>query len=278
MVQRRCLVVKVITINVDKGGVGKTTLAFNGAYYLKTQGYRVLLIDLDPSTNLTFRFEEAIDIDVEHTVEAFFKGEAAPKPLQVDEQIDLIAGHAGLPLLQREIEQGMQRRYLLAWYYQNLQELEEKYDYILIDTHNDHSVITNNALVIADKVLAIANVDADAMGKLALEEAHVEHLKKMEMDFVTGKSFVNAQVVKVGNKVKKGSEARADDRNFALAFEQLVAKDSSFLGYFYESGQMAKAKTENKTIFHLKDDPRYQQKCHKVNYEQTEQLFEKIFA
>lgn len=270
--------VKVITINVDKGGVGKTTLAFNGAYYLKEHDKRVLLIDLDPSTNLTYRFPKAVDVEFEHTVEAFFKGEKAPVPVTVAEGIDLIAGHAGLPLLHTEIEQGMQRRYLLAWYYQNLPTLKETYDYILIDTHNDHSVITNNALVIADKVLAIANVDADAMGKLAVEEKHIEHLKKMEVDFTTGQSFVNAQVVKVGNKIKKGSEARADDRNFAFAFEQLMAKDTSFLGYFYESGQMAKAKTENKTIFHLKNDPRYQQNCHKANYEHTEKLFEKIFA
>src|SRR3989344_848181 len=43
---------KLIFVN-NKGGVGKTTLAFNCAVSFSSQGYKTVLIDLDPQCNLT---------------------------------------------------------------------------------------------------------------------------------------------------------------------------------------------------------------------------------
>ena len=37
----------------NKGGVGKTTLAFNCAMYFAKQGYKTVLVDLDPQCNLS---------------------------------------------------------------------------------------------------------------------------------------------------------------------------------------------------------------------------------
>lgn len=44
---------KTIAIFNNKGGVGKTTLTYHTAYALSELGHRVLLIDLDPQSNLT---------------------------------------------------------------------------------------------------------------------------------------------------------------------------------------------------------------------------------
>lgn len=47
---------KVVSIINYKGGVGKTTITSNLAAGLSQKGYKVLAIDLDPQSNLTFSF------------------------------------------------------------------------------------------------------------------------------------------------------------------------------------------------------------------------------
>ena len=44
---------KIITFAAIKGGVGKTTLAFNFGEWLAKKGHKVLFLDLDHQCNLT---------------------------------------------------------------------------------------------------------------------------------------------------------------------------------------------------------------------------------
>jgi cellulose biosynthesis protein BcsQ len=44
---------KIISLFNNKGGVGKSTLAFHLSNILAELGYRTLIIDLDPQCNLT---------------------------------------------------------------------------------------------------------------------------------------------------------------------------------------------------------------------------------
>lgn len=48
---------KVISFLNQKGGVGKTTMAYNVAFALANRGQRVLAIDLDPQANLSMLFD-----------------------------------------------------------------------------------------------------------------------------------------------------------------------------------------------------------------------------
>lgn len=50
-------VAKVISFLNQKGGVGKTTMAFNTAHALASQGKKVLCLDMDPQSNLTLLFD-----------------------------------------------------------------------------------------------------------------------------------------------------------------------------------------------------------------------------
>lgn len=48
----------------NKGGVGKTTLAYHLAHMLARVGYRVLAVDLDPQSNLTAAFLDEDSLEV----------------------------------------------------------------------------------------------------------------------------------------------------------------------------------------------------------------------
>lgn len=56
--------VPVLTFFNNKGGVGKTSLAFHLAWMLSEMGKRVVAIDLDPQANLTSAFLSEDDLDV----------------------------------------------------------------------------------------------------------------------------------------------------------------------------------------------------------------------
>ncbi|WP_262489541.1 ParA family protein [Listeria monocytogenes] len=119
--------------------------------------------------------------------------------------MSLIAGFEGLSELTKELEAGKGRGYLLSWFYANIEEIEQKYDFILIDTHNGFSILTYNAIALADTVVVIADIDEDAIEKLTVEEQHIEELKGSFVNPMTNQSFVNAQLVKIGNKVQSNT-------------------------------------------------------------------------
>ena len=53
---------KIITFAAIKGGVGKTTLAYNYGEWLANQGSRILFIDLDHQSNLTQTYQRMIKL------------------------------------------------------------------------------------------------------------------------------------------------------------------------------------------------------------------------
>ncbi|HIX69741.1 ParA family protein [Enterococcus diestrammenae] len=269
---------KSFTVNIQKGGVGKTTLTINGAYYLiEKEDANVLLIDMDESINLSKRFKELVsegeDIPEESTVREFFTNTGNPKPIKISDQMDLIYGYDKLAELEKEVEAGKGRGYLLAWYFKNLKELESKYDYILIDTHNSFNIFTDNAIAMSDYVLAIADIDEDAIEKLRVEDRHVEELKEAFINPITSESFVRAKVLKVGNKVQNNTH---DSQMFKKAFEQMMKMDSAFLGYFEFRSLFGKVKTTGQPLTEL--ELVYNTPSYRRFFDSTWNLYKKIFS
>ena len=143
---------KTFCIANQKGGVGKTTTAVNLAAGLVAQKQRVLLIDLDPQGNATMG--SGVDkANLENSVYQVLIGMATAA------QTVLYAPTAGYSLMPAnrdlagaEVElvdlENREMRLKLA-----LAEIEDQFDFILIDCPPALSLLTLNGLCAADGVV-----------------------------------------------------------------------------------------------------------------------------
>lgn len=150
---------KIYAVANQKGGVSKTTTVQCIGAGLAHYGYKVLLIDLDPQSNLTSICHAVSDAQDKNTVtmlEILAKENKINDGIQHLDLYDIIPSSMFLASIDSRITDQMARPYRL----QNaLKELKGEYDYILIDTPPALGTLTNNALVAADEVIIPAQAD-----------------------------------------------------------------------------------------------------------------------
>lgn len=166
---------KVTSIINMKGGVGKTTITINLAYYLATKlSKRVLIIDFDPQANASSayldyeQYDKLLDdrkviseifTDIDRIIGPVSKRN--PNLLTLSDltinvrkfdnggRIDLVASELELSkVLERTGGGAIEERLDLL-----LSDKKEAYDYILIDCSPTYSVLTNNSLRASNYVL-----------------------------------------------------------------------------------------------------------------------------
>lgn len=154
----------VITINVQKGGVGKSTTAHEVASNLTKMGYKVLVIDLDPQQNLS-RFSGA-PLTEYFTIYEVLKGEGdfidsihfKDVPGNNVNNYDICTAHKNLEHAEKEFGEWSDV-YLLT---DRLKAVKDKYDFIVIDTQPKLGILPNMALTAADYV--VIPVEASSAG------------------------------------------------------------------------------------------------------------------
>ena len=148
---------KIFCVANQKGGVGKTTTTVNLAAGLAKVGQRVLLIDLDPQGNAT----TGSGVDKRQlalTVYDVLLESASVKEVRVQSE-KLIAGKCSYDILgaNRELAgaevelvdlERREKRLKLA-----LAEVEDEYDFVLIDCPPSLSMLTLNGLCCAHGVI-----------------------------------------------------------------------------------------------------------------------------
>jgi chromosome partitioning protein len=139
----------VIALANQKGGVAKTTTTLNLGVAFVEQGYRVLVIDLDPQGNLTM--SQGLNPD---TIErSMFDVLVHRLPMeQVIERCEVDVAVSAIDLAGADMALasviGRERALEKA-----LAPIKDRYDYILIDTPPSLGLLTINAFVAADGVI-----------------------------------------------------------------------------------------------------------------------------
>jgi chromosome partitioning protein len=147
---------KIITIAMQKGGVGKTTSTINLAAALSENGQRVLAIDLDPQGNLTQHC--GFDPDtISPTIYDAFKAEVEGYESDITsaiyeshEAFHLLPSQPELSLIELVLINTLSRERVLTTL---LEPVRGYYDFILIDCNPSLGLLVINALTVADSVI-----------------------------------------------------------------------------------------------------------------------------
>ncbi len=162
----------IMVLTNQKGGVGKTTSSAALAGGLAKRGFRVLAIDMDPQGNLGFSLglgQEESDI-----YEVLSGAKNIREVICQTEECDVIPSGMMLSSIQTQME-GSGTKEVLK---EKLEEVEDDYDYIIIDTPPALNLLTVNAYAAASYLLIPMGADILSLVGLSQLRETVEAVRE----------------------------------------------------------------------------------------------------
>jgi chromosome partitioning protein len=140
---------RVIVFANQKGGVAKTTTTLNLAVAFQEQGFRVLVIDLDPQGNLTM--SQGMNPDaIERSMFDVLVHRLPISEIIHRAEVDVAVSSIDLAGAELALSSMIGRERALE---KSLLEVRDRYDFIMIDTPPSLGLLTINAFVAATGVI-----------------------------------------------------------------------------------------------------------------------------
>ncbi len=169
---------KILSFANQKGGVGKTTSAVNVAASLGVIGFRVLLVDLDPQGNST----SGVGISkrgLKMTTKEALLGQGKPQDIIIKtdfENLSVIPCNTTLAGAEFDLFDYDSNESRLKNF---LKQVEDDYDYIIIDCPPSLGMLTINAMVASDGVVVPMQCEFYALEGLSQLLINVKRINKL---------------------------------------------------------------------------------------------------
>lgn len=257
---------RVITTHINKGGTGKSTVSYNFAKWLADEeNKKVLLIDGDRSLNLSYSFSNLI----KDSIYDVFNGKEV-EFTSISKNLDFLRGSELLEDNTMDLKSRQNNTMIFyMWIADNFDRFKQ-YDYMVIDTHNDNSLVTANFLAVADDILAVSEPSRNGFRAWHELIQTVDRLKSEVIDPITRVSYISCEPYLIANKVSHIG-------NSSKQYIEAAENEAKYLGMIQDKELMKKSLLHNKSIFEMKHEMTFNEyRKHEKFYENVEKLFNKI--
>lgn len=168
---------KILAISNQKGGVAKTTTSINLAASLAATKRKVLLVDMDPQGNATTGSGvDKNEVEFSGYDLLIEKSSIEDVKVYVEEAgYDLIPGNGDLTAAEVELMTKFDRERQLSY---RFEEMQEDYDYILIDCPPSLNMLTVNAMVAAQGIIIPMQCEYYALEGLTALKETIDSIKE----------------------------------------------------------------------------------------------------
>lgn len=169
---------QVLSFQMLKGGVAKTTTCLNVGLRAAMYGFRVLFVDLDQQANLSFALgvddlENPVFVDILEK-----KAKIQKVVRKLGDHVSLLPSNLNNSVIERVLLQGS--RNLARVVRQPLDEVQNDYDLILIDTAPSLSALNTAITCASDTVVLPINPDKFTLFGV---QKHLADLEQIKEDF-----------------------------------------------------------------------------------------------
>jgi len=166
---------KIISVSNIKGGVGKTTTSAVLSAGLTARGYKVLMIDSDPQTNLTMCFMPEPPDGTPSLYHVYAEGKTLDEvKTSIKLNLDLVIGDFELCNADMQFLKAGRLKMLRKAF----KELKSTYDFVVIDTPPNLGILSLNAFLVSDYIIVPMAADSFSLKGVRLLKQTLDEVEE----------------------------------------------------------------------------------------------------